>query len=312
MSVKRALVTGGAGFVGSHVAEGLVAEGCKVLAVDDLSVGRENNVPREAEFVRLDITDQQALIRACSDFRPDFVCHLAAQAAVPVSVRHPVQDLRINVEGTLNVCRAADEARARVIYASTGGALYGDRAPVPTPESFFPEPHSPYGASKLAGELYVTTWGRLRGLPNIALRLGNVYGPRQNPHGEAGVVAMLSARLLGGERPTIFGDGTQTRDYVHVSDVVRAFISAVDSSAPGVFNVGWGRGTSVLELLEVLQQSAGTSLAPRFEPFRPGELKRSVVDPTSIANVLGWHPRIELRDGIDQTFGWYADSGLER
>jgi UDP-glucose 4-epimerase len=308
MSSRRVLVTGAAGFVGSHVAEAFVAEGFDVLAVDDLSTGREQNVPREADFERLDIVDAEGLALAVDRYRPDIVCHLAAQGSVTVSVRDPVRDLRANVEGTANVCRAAAGAGARLIYASTGGALYGDRAPVPTPETFFPEPHSPYGASKLGGELYVTTWGRLCGLPNVALRLGNVYGPRQNPQGEAGVVAIFSDRLLRGEPPTIFGDGEQTRDYVYATDVASAFILAAESERAGIFNVGWGRGTTVLELFDMLQQVAGTSLEPRFEPLRPGELLRSVIDSSAIAEALTWRPGIEFREGVAETFRWYKDS----
>ena len=308
MSSKRVLVTGGAGFVGSHVAEAFLAEGFDVLAVDDLSTGCEQNVPREAGFEQLDIGDAKVVALAVNRFGPDVVCHLAAQASVTVSVRDPVRDLRTNVEGTVSVCRAAQEAGAPLLYASTGGALYGDRAPVPTPETFFPQPHSPYGASKLGGELYVTTWGRLCGLPNVALRLGNVYGPRQNPHGEAGVVAIFSDHLLRGEPPTIFGDGKQTRDYVHATDVASAFVLAARSERAGIFNVGWGRGTTVLELFDMLQRVAGTSLGPRFEPLRPGELLRSVIDSSAIANALKWRPGIEVREGLAATFRWYKNS----
>jgi UDP-glucose 4-epimerase len=308
MSPKRLFITGGAGFVGSHVAEAFVAEGYDVLAIDDLSTGHERNVPGEAALEVLDIVDAAALSRAVEGYRPDLICHLAAQASVIVSARDPVRDLTVNVEGTLNVCRAAEAARVPIIYASTGGALYGDRAPVPTPESFFPEPHSPYGVSKLAGELYVTTCARTYGIPNVALRLGNVYGPRQNPHGEAGVVAIFSNHLVQGVPPTIFGDGQQTRDFVHASDVARAFVLAAGCSDPCIFNVGWGRGTSVLALLSMLQRAACTSFAPHFKPLRPGELTQSVIESSAIADVLGWRPEIELRDGLRETFAWYAES----
>ena len=196
-----------------------------------------------------------------------------------------------------------------MLYASTGGALYGDGAPTPTPETFQAEPLSPYGASKLAGESYVATWGRLYGLPNVVLRLGNVYGPRQRPHGEAGVVAIFSDRLLRGERPTVYGDGEQTRDYVHVSDVARAFVAAADAPRPGTFNVGTGRETSVNDLLAELQRLAGTSLDPEFAPLRPGELKRSVLDASRIADELGWRAETELADGLVDTFHAHADAG---
>jgi UDP-glucose 4-epimerase len=307
-AAKRALVTGGAGFVGSHVAEAFLTAGYDVLAIDDLSSGSEENVPPGAALERLDIRDADALEQAVARFAPGVVCHLAAQASVTVSVREPAYDLDVNVRGTVAVCEAARKARAPVVYASTGGALYGDRAPFPTPETFVAEPHSPYGASKLGGEVYVTTWGRLHGAPSVSLRLGNVYGPRQNPHGEAGVVAIFSGRLLAGEGPTVFGDGRQTRDYVHAADVARAFVLAAEAGTPGIFNVGWGRETTVLELLESLQQAAGTALEPEFEPLRPGELGRSALDSSLIAAELGWRPGIELDEGLADTFRWYATS----
>jgi UDP-glucose 4-epimerase len=307
-AAKRALVTGGAGFVGSHVAEAFLAADYDVLVVDDLSSGAEENVPRGAELERLDIRDAEALEEAVASFAPAVVCHLAAQPSVTVSVREPAFDLDVNVGGTLAVCEAARKAGAAVVYAATGGALYGDRAPFPTPETFVAEPHSPYGASKLGGELYVTTWGRLHGAPNVSLRLGNVYGPRQNPHGEAGVVAIFSGCLLARERPTVFGDGRQTRDYVHAADVARAFVLAAEAGRPGIFNVGWGRETTVLALLESLQRAAGTALEPGFEPLRPGELGRSALDSSRIAAELGWRPRIELDEGLADTFRWYADA----
>jgi UDP-glucose 4-epimerase len=303
---RRALVTGGAGFIGSHVADVLITRDFAVLVVDDLSSGDEANVPRLAELERLDIADDAHLTRVVSAFAPDVVCHLAAQSSVTVSVRRPDLDFASNVRGTFNVCQAAKELRAPVVFASTGGALYGDRAPVPTSETFPPEPLAPYGASKLAGEAYVATWGRFHGIPNTILRLGNVYGQRQSPHGEAGVVAIFSDRLLGGTQPTVYGDGTQTRDYVHVADVADAFSVAAERPVGGAFNVGRGTEVSVLEILAELQDAAGTSLEPRFEPLRAGELTRSALDPAAIAAKLGWRARIGLRDGLRDTFRSYA------
>ena len=302
----RAIVTGGAGFIGSHVADELLARGFDALVVDDLSTGDESNVPRSAELARLDVADEERLVDCFSAFRPDVVCHLAAQSSVTVSVRSPDRDFASNVRGTFNVCHAAKDLAAPVVFASTGGALYGDRAPVPTREDFPPEPLAPYGASKLAGEAYVATWGRFHGGPNTILRLGNVYGPRQSAHGEAGVVAIFSDHLLGQRAPTVFGDGTQTRDYVHVADVADAFATAVERRVGGTFNVGRGTETSVLEILRDLQDAAGTSVEPRFEPLRPGELMRSALHSGAIEAELGWRARVGLREGLRETFLWYA------
>jgi UDP-glucose 4-epimerase len=303
--MARVLVTGGAGFVGSHVAEAFLARGDDVLVVDDLSTGSRDNVPAAASFEQIDIADSEALGGAFS-FDPEVVCHLAAQASVTVSVGDPQLDCRVNVLGTLNVCEAARERGAVVVFASTGGALYGDDAPLPTPEDYAPRPLSPYGASKLAGEAYVTTWSRLHRLPNVVLRLGNVYGPRQNPHGEAGVVAIFSGRLLGGERPQLRGDGRPTRDYVYVTDVAASFVAAADGRRPGTFNVGTGRQTSTARLLELLQNAAGTSIEPEQVELQAGELQTSALDSRAIERSLGWRPTVTIEDGLAQTLNWYG------
>jgi UDP-glucose 4-epimerase len=302
----RVAVTGGAGFIGSHVVDALLEREAKVLVVDDLSTGRRENVAEGAELAELDIREADALRRAFADFGANSVCHLAAQASVTFSVREPAVDLAVNAVGTFNVCEAARALGASVVFASTGGALYGDDAELPTPESTIPRPLSPYGASKLAGEAYVGTWGRLHGLPNVVLRLANIYGPRQLPHTEAGVVAIFSGKLAGGEAPTIYGDGKQTRDYTHVADVAAAFVAALESGRAGTYNVGTGKETTVLELLEHLQRAAGTSLEPRFEPLRPGELLRSALDAGLIESELEWRPRIDLAEGLAATYLTYA------
>jgi UDP-glucose 4-epimerase len=299
-------VTGGAGFIGSHVVDALLERGYRVLVVDDLSTGRRENVSDQAELAELDIRELDALRRAFEDFGPGAVCHLAAQASVTFSVREPAVDLAVNAAGTFNVCEAARALGAPVVFASTGGALYGDEARLPTAESTVARPLSPYGASKLAGEAYVGTWGRLHGLANVVLRLANVYGPRQQPHTEAGVVAIFSAKLARAEPPTVYGDGKQTRDYTHVADVAAAFVAALESGRAGTYNVGTGVETTVLELLEQLQRAAGTSLEPRFEPLRPGELSRSALDPRLIQSELGWHAQIELGEGLAATYRTYA------
>jgi UDP-glucose 4-epimerase len=305
-AVKRAVVTGGAGFVGSHVADRLLEGGCEVLVVDDLSTGRRANVPSEADFAELDIRDRDKLAWAFDAFKPNVVCHLAAQASVTFSVREPAHDLAVNVAGTLNVLETSRRTSASVVFASTGGALYGDVVPLPTDESTPTRPLSPYGASKLAGEAYVTTWSRLYGTPNVVLRLGNVYGPRQEPHGEAGVVAIFSSKLASGEQPTVFGDGLQTRDYVYVGDVARAFVLGAEGGRAGTWNVGTGVETNVLDLLALLQRTAGTELEPRFEPLRAGELMRSALDASAIERDLGWCSEVSVESGLAETYDTFA------
>ncbi len=304
----RVAVTGGAGFIGSHVADAFLARGDDVLVVDDLSAGKRDQIPDDAKLAQLDVADLDGLRAALADFRPDVVCHLAAQASVTVSVANPELDFASNVRGTFNVCRVAAELGARIVFASTGGALYGNQAPVPTPETFVAAPLSPYGASKLAGEAFVATQARSLGVPNVVLRLGNVYGPRQDAHGEAGVVAIFSERLLGGETPIVYGHGKPTRDYVHVADITRGFLLAADHDAAGTFNLGWGREVDVLEVLAALQRAAGTVVEPQLEPLRPGELDRSAIDSTAAAETLGWRPEVELGDGLADTFRWYASA----
>jgi len=304
--MSTVVVTGGAGFVGSHVAELFRDRGHEVTVVDDLSSGKRENVPEGCRLVELDITDAAGVHRAIDGAA--FVCHLAAQASVTVSVKEPDRDLAINVAGTLNVCTAAAEAGAPVVFASTGGALYGDDAPIPTPETSATEPLAPYGASKLAGEAYVATWSRLHDVGNVVLRLGNVYGPRQSFDGEAGVVAIFSHCLLHGQPPTVYGDGTQTRDYVFVGDVARAFLLACESGRAGTYNVGTGAGSSVLELLDSLERAAGVTAERRFEPLRKGELRASALDAARIRDELGWEATVGLDDGLAQTFAWYRVS----
>jgi UDP-glucose 4-epimerase len=304
----RAVVTGGAGFIGSHVADALIDRGDEVLVVDDLSNGKRNQVPDGAALAQVDIADLDGLREALSEFGPEVVCHLAAQASVTVSVANPELDFASNVRGTFNVCRIAADLGARIVFASTGGALYGNDAPIPTPETFVPAPLSPYGAAKLAGEAFVATQARARNVANVVLRLGNVYGPRQDAHGEAGVVAIFSERLLNGDVPVVYGHGKPTRDYVHVADITRGFLLAVDRGVAGTFNLGWGREANVLEVLDAIQRAAGTSVEPKLEQLRPGELDRSAIDSSSAAEILGWRPEIELGPGLAETFGWYASA----
>ena len=304
----RALVTGGAGFIGSHLVDALVARGDEVTVVDDLSSGREQNLAGAlaagATLVRADICEASALGQIVADARPEAIFHLAAQVDVRISLADPGHDARTNVEGTINVLEAARAAgSARVVFSSTGGAIYGETDELPTPESVAPLPMAAYGQSKFCAERYLGLYERLYGLPTIALRFGNVYGPRQDPHGEAGVIAIFCGRLRDSERPRIYGDGSQTRDYIFVLDLVQALLSAGDSGAGGVVNIGTETETSVLELLEVLSELKGPGAPePEFAPPRTGEIDRSCLDATRARDVLGWSASTPIADGLRRTY----------
>lgn len=295
-----AIVTGGAGFIGSHVVESLLAQSTSVVVVDDLSTGDERRVDPRADLMVIDITDAEGLKRVFSAVQPAAVYHLAAQSSVTVSVTDPQRDCAVNVGGTLNVLEAAGQCDAPVVFTSTGGALYGNDAPIPTDEGRIPAPLAPYGASKWAGEAYVRTWARSSGIPHAVCRLGNVYGPRQSPHGEAGVVSIFSYKLWRGERPTLFGEGAPTRDYVHVTDVAAALIKATGSG--DVFNVATGRETRTSAVLDELQAAAGTSLEPVLAPLRRGELDRSCMSPERAWRKLGWRAELPLAEGLRETY----------
>jgi UDP-glucose 4-epimerase len=295
-----AVVTGGAGFIGSHLVDALLADGRDVIVVDDLSSGKAERVASAATLEVVDISDRPALDRVIDAAGPQVIFHLGAQSSVTASVADPRRDCEVNVAGTLNVLEAALRHGAPVVFTSTGGALYGNDAPLPTTEDRLPAPLAPYGASKWAAEAYVQTWARANGVAHTVCRLGNVYGPRQSPHGEAGVVAIFSLKLWRGEQPTLFGHGKPTRDYVHVDDVVHALTVAVGQA--GVFNIATGVETDVSALYAQLQQAAGRSLEPLLAPLRPGELERSCLDPTRARRELGWEPRVDLREGLRATY----------
>jgi UDP-glucose 4-epimerase len=300
------LVTGGAGFIGSNLVDTLVARGDRVTVLDDLSTGKTTNLTQAvAAGATLEVADVRDVDRVAEVFaaaRPELVFHLAAQVDVRYSVEHPAQDAAINVVGTLVVLEAARAAGARrLVFTSTGGGLYGDADLLPTPEDHPFQPLAPYGHGKLAAENYCQVYTQLHGLSTVALRYGNVYGPRQDIHGEAGVVAIFCGHLLSGDRPTIFGDGCQTRDWVEVSDVVRANLLAAESGATGPINIGHGQETSVLELVAALNEvSGGAVLEPQFAPERPGEVRRSCLDVTRARRELGWAPEVELHEGLRQ------------
>jgi UDP-glucose 4-epimerase len=295
----RTLVTGGAGFIGSHVVEALVARGDEVHVVDDLSNGKREHVPARATLHVHDVREPlDAIVRATG---AEAIVHLAAQADVRVSVDRPAFDAAVNVLGTVNVLEAARQAGARVVFASTGGAIYGE-CDAPARENDPCLPLSPYGAAKLAGEGYLGAFGRLHGAGHLALRFGNVYGPRQDPHGEAGVVAIFLGRLLEGRECKIFGDGGQSRDYVYVGDVARATLSAIDRDAGGVVNVGTGIATTVLELYDVCRSVTGSDADPVHEAARPGELGRSVLSGARAEQVLGFRAETSLAEGVAATW----------
>jgi UDP-glucose 4-epimerase len=300
----RALVTGGAGFIGSNITDALIDSGHAVTVVDNLSRGRRAQVNAAATFVELDITSD-ALAAAVAAAKPEVIFHHAAQIDVRESVRDPLHDAAVNVVGTVNVLRAAIDAGARrVVFASSGGAIYGDAAVIPTPEDHPCLPESPYGTAKLCAEAYGGTFNRQAGLDFVALRYANVYGPRQDPHGEAGVVAIFATRLINGDPPVINGDGTQTRDYVHVDDVVRANLAAVDG-APGVYNIGTGVETDVNTLYRMLAASCGARAAAEHGPAKPGEQRRSCLDPAFTREHLGWEARIAFEDGLRSTVDFF-------
>jgi UDP-glucose 4-epimerase len=298
----RAIVTGGAGFIGSHVVDALVARGDDVVVLDNLSTGRRENVNDAARLVEADLAEADA---AFDDARPEVCFHLAAQADVRVSVDRPKFDAEMNLLGTISVLEAARRHGAQVVFSSTGGAIYGE-CEEPADENSPRQPLAPYGTSKLCGEEYLATYNRLHGTTHVALRYGNVYGPRQDPHGEAGVVSIFFGRLAGGEPLRIFGDGRQTRDYVYVGDVVAATLAAVGHA--GVFNVGTGIETSVLELAAACARVAGVSVPVGHEAARAGELQRSVLDPTRAKRELGFRAETRLDDGLAATWDFVRKS----
>jgi len=306
--VRRVLVTGGAGFIGSHIADAYLRRGDRVVVLDNLATGRRENVPVGAEFVELDIRDPDAA-RLIRDERFHLVSHHAAQVDVRVSVADPRRDAAVNVDGLLNLLEAARDAGVeRFVYVSSGGVVYGEPEERPTPETAPKLPLSPYGVSKLAGEQYLHYYHRVHGLDYVALRYANVYGPRQDPHGEAGVVAIFSNRLIAGEPLTVFGTGEQTRDYVYVGDVVEANLLLSGAALPPsrtlderAFNVGTERGTPVLDLARGLMDVSGTRVEVRHAPARAGELLHSSLH-TGRLRALGWSPRTSLESGLRLTF----------
>ncbi len=301
----RILVTGGAGFIGSHVSEAFLAAGHEVAVVDDLSSGKTANIPKGVRFEQLDIGDKR-IAELCKSFSPQVICHHAAQVDVRRSVADPAFDAGINILGMLNLLEAARAAGvAKFIFASSGGAIYGEQECFPAPESHPQNPISPYGVSKLTGEKYLNYYRQVHGLPYAALRYANVYGPRQDPFGEAGVVAIFTSKLLRGEQPVINGDGLQTRDYVFVADVARANLLALAPGAEGAFNIATGRETDVVTLFDELNRLVGTRAPRAHAPAKAGEQRRSVLDTALAGKVLGWRPEVPLAEGLDSTVDYF-------
>jgi UDP-glucose 4-epimerase len=320
----KILVTGGAGFIGSHIVDALLAAGHVVAVLDDLSSGSRDNLPPGVPLHVADIVDAAAVGRAVAAEKPDAICHQAAQMSVSRSVREPLFDAQVNCIGLINVLDAAvRQGCGRFVFASSGGVLYGD-VTTPAPESTPANPVSPYGITKWVGERYLKFYAEEHGLAAVALRYSNVYGPRQNPHGEAGVVAIFCKKLLAGEPATINGDGRYVRDYVYGPDVARANLIAITADLPAIqpktltsLNIGTGLGTDVNELEAQLRQALAATLAdrgrsaplpqPLYGPARPGDLRSNLVDASRAAQFLGWKPTVSFADGLASTAAWFAD-----
>ena len=305
----KTVVTGGAGFIGSHIVDALVKRGDDVVVADDLSRGKAEQVNPAARLTVVDIRSA-AFAQLIADTAPDVVFHLAAQMDVRRSVREPLLDTEINVLGIVNLLAACVAAKVRrVIFASSGGALYGDTDVLPTPEDHPVHPESVYGAAKYASELYGEVFTRMHGLEFVALRYGNVYGPRQDPHGEAGVVAIFAQQLLAGARASVTGDGKQTRDYVYIDDVVAANMAAIDCPA-GAFNIGTSRAVDVNMIYTLIARACGVDTAADHGPARPGEQRRSCLAIGSAASALGWRPQITLEEGIPATVDFFRTAAV--
>ena len=308
----RVLVTGGAGFIGSHLSDRLLARGDDVIVVDDLSAGRAGRLDDHAELHKLTIADAAALTRLVQQARPELICHLAAQIDVRSSVDAPGQDAGVNVVGTVNVLEAARAIGARVLFGSSGGTLYGRNAPIPSREDVLPLPESPVGIAKYCGEQYIGLYNRLHGTRHSILRLANVYGPRQDPAGDAGVIPIFCGCVLAGDDPALYGDGSQTRDYVYVGDAVSAFLAAADAGRPGIWNIGSGVEVSVLDIVAIIGDVAGHPIATQPGQPRAGELLRSSLAIDRVARDLDWQVRTPLTTGIGTVYRWIEAGAPDR
>ena len=305
----RILVTGGAGFIGSHIVEAYLAEGHEVRVIDNLATGRRANVPREAKLHEVDIHARE-VESIFEEFRPEVVNHLAAQASVKVGNADPVFDLEVNGGGTARIAKlAADHGARKLIYASSGGTVYGDPQALPVTESHPIAPVSNYGTSKFTGELYVELTGRARGLDYTIMRYGNAYGPRQDPHGEAGVVAIFTGLMLNGEPCTIDGDGEQKKDYIYVGDMARANILALDRGSGGTYNVGTGEGITVNHIWKTLSTAIGNEIEAVYGPPRPGDVRNFWLDCSKARAELGWEPQVSFEEGVRRSVDYMRTPG---
>jgi len=302
----KVLVTGGAGFIGSHATDAFIAAGHDVVVVDDLSSGKRSNVNPKAGFHQLDVQDADGIGAMIRAEQPEVLCHHAAQMDVRRSVADPAFDARVNLVGLLNLMEhGRRNGLRRVILASTGGAIYGEQDCFPAPETHATNPISPYGIAKLASERYLYFYSKQYGIPYVALRYANVYGPRQNPHGEAGVVAIFIEKLLRGQQPVINGDGKQTRDYVFVGDIVRANVAALTADFCGALNLGTGIETDVNAIFRTLVEVGPFPAEEKHGPGMPGEQLRSVIDASRAREVLGWQPEVDFAEGLRRTIAFF-------
>lgn len=303
----KVLVTGGAGFIGSHLVDRLVQEGHEVVVVDNLSTGKRRNLNRAARLYKLDIQSWR-LERVFRNERPSLVMHLAAQMDVRRSVEDPVFDAQVNILGTLNVLdQAVKHGVRKVIFSSSGGAIYGEQQAFPAQESHVTQPLSPYGISKLCGEQYLSYYQRVSGVQYVSLRYANVYGPRQDPEGEAGVVAIFIQKFLSHEQPIINGNGRQTRDFIFVEDVVEANLAAMGQEVQGIYNVGMGQETSINDLFRALVELTKATCKEVHGPAKKGEQARSVIDTTKLRQELGWEPKVDLHEGLRRTVAFFEE-----
>ena len=308
--MKKIIVTGGAGFIGSHIVDSLVDGINKVFVIDDLSSGSKENINQKAEFIKCDIStgEVQSIIK---QIQPDIIVHLAAQMSVSESMKDPVKDVNINITGLINILSACPQDKMPyIVFSSTGGALYGEQDEFPAPETHPIRPTSVYGLSKFASEKYLELWQRVYGLKFGVVRFANVYGPRQNPHGEAGVVAIFSKLLLENKTPKIFGTGEFTRDYVYVADVVEAVNKLISREQSGVYNIGTGIETSVNKIYKKLLEVSGLDIEPIYAPQRAGDQTRSAISSEKAKKELGWYAKVEITQGLKETFEWFKKSKI--